>query len=436
MVLSDPWEEGLANSRNSPFTPAFGTAPTSMVGRDRLIRSIASGFQERMGSPGHSPLVFGARGTGKTSLLRSIRESAAKSGWLTMSLDAGTPGLLERIDAAIEWAVRESGHQSLEDISPDSASRLNHLHVLGIGAGWEPKRHATNTDAYTVRERLAKLTKVVSDSGGRVLITLDEMHNIGLTEARRFCNDLQHISKGDELPLMFLGAGFPAMKEGILLDKRLSFFRRSDDYDIEAITVEDALKGIRDPIMQAGGTISDDALLVAAEGSAGKYPYMLQLVGDYAWKAARAPSGSIKARHAEQAVEAARRDFDEKISGPSWSDLSDAEQDYMSGLASLGGKAEIGQTKVASGLGARTANRVRRRLAVGGYVTLYREYVEIADLVPIESVNARSAKEEVFTPRAWNLSASDKPRCRKWMPRAQQPCVLAAGHKGACRSQI
>ncbi len=46
---------------------------------------------------------------------------------------------------------------------------MTHFHILGVGAGWEPKRRDPNTDAYTVRERLAKLTKVVAEAGGRVL---------------------------------------------------------------------------------------------------------------------------------------------------------------------------------------------------------------------------------------------------------------------------
>ncbi len=435
MQKLDPWEEGLAKSANSPFTPAFGTAPTTMVGRDDLIRSIASGFQDRAGSPGHSPLVFGARGTGKTSLLHSICESAARSGWLTLSLDAGSPGLLKRVDAAIEWAVRESGHQSLEDISSDSLSRLNHLQFLGVGAGWEPKRRDTNPVNYTIRERLAKLTKAVAANGGRVLITVDEMHNIRLTEARRFCNDLQHITKGDELPLLFLGAGFPMMREGILKDSRLSFFRRSDLYDIAALTINDALEGIEQPILEVGGTISEEALQIAAEGSVGKYPYMLQLTGDHAWKAAGAPLGRIEVKHAERAVEAARKEFDDKISAPSWSDLSDAEQDFLAGLASLGGKAESAQVRTASGLKPRTARRIQLRLAISGYITAENDVIEITDLVSRESVSAFFAPD-LLEKRQSTAHVAGKRQCNKWMPRARQPCVLALNHKGPCRSHI
>ncbi len=436
MQKLDPWEEGLAKSRNSPFTPTFGIAPTTMVGRDDLIRSIASGFQDQVGSPGHSPLVFGARGTAKTSLLHSIRESAARSGWLTLSLDAGTPGLLQRVDAAIEWAIRESGHQSLEDISSDSVSRLNHLQFLGVGAGWEPKRSDSNSGSYTIREHLAQLTQAVATNGGRVLITVDEIHNIRLAEACRFCNDLQHITKGDRLPLLFLGAGFPAMKEGILKDKRLSFFRRSDLYDIAALTINDALEGIEQPILEAGGgAISEEALQIVAEGSVGKYPYMLQLIGDHAWKAAGAPSVRIEVKHAELAVEAARKEFTDKISAPSWSDLSDAEQDFLAGLALLGGKAESAQAKTASGLKPRTARRIQLRLAISGYITAENDVIEITDLVSRESVSAFSGSD-LLEKRQSTVHVAGKRQCNKWMPRACQPCVLALNHKCLCRSHM
>ena len=80
----------------NPFTPAFGTVPFVLAGREDLLRNMRTAFSDGPGNPNLSTILIGARGTGKTVCMSCIGDEALESGWLTVRTSAKT-GMLEDI---------------------------------------------------------------------------------------------------------------------------------------------------------------------------------------------------------------------------------------------------------------------------------------------------------------------------------------------------
>ena len=107
-------------SVRNPFTPNFGQIPTQMAGRALVIDEMRDAFDNGLGDPNLCTLFKGARGTGKTALLRQLAQMAEQGGWISVSATA-VPGMLEDI---YEQTVRKTAH-----LVGESAPRLKALSV-------------------------------------------------------------------------------------------------------------------------------------------------------------------------------------------------------------------------------------------------------------------------------------------------------------------
>ncbi|MGB4745916.1 MAG: hypothetical protein WBH39_09675, partial [Candidatus Microthrix parvicella] len=54
----------------NPFTPSFGVSPPLLIGRDDVLARFGEALEDGPGSPGRATLYTGARGTGRTVLLK------------------------------------------------------------------------------------------------------------------------------------------------------------------------------------------------------------------------------------------------------------------------------------------------------------------------------------------------------------------------------
>jgi len=67
----------MATQKN-PFTPAFGSEPMFLAGRERIIEDIIGGLENGPGDPNRASILVGPRGSGKTVLLTRIAFEASK----------------------------------------------------------------------------------------------------------------------------------------------------------------------------------------------------------------------------------------------------------------------------------------------------------------------------------------------------------------------
>ena len=401
-----------------------------MVGRDDLLADLGSGLVTGPHDARYTSVMMGVRGSGKTVLLSEIEDRAAADGWVILSLDAGTPGLLDRI----VQTVRNAG-QTYEALGIAASGGTRSVEKsVGIRLGPLVGKFSTidHQDRLThmgLREHLAFLARVALENETSVLLTVDEMHGIDRTEGRRLSNDLQHVTKRGDLPLAFVGAGLLEMKATLLQDRKMTFFHRCEHYEMPPLGVVDAVVGLARPIREAGGEITEEALRLASM-SVGDFPYKLQVVGDLAWKVAGAPENIIDVDAANTAIVAAEAEMRKKISLPAWCDLSTTDRAVLAAVATRGGIASPVEVATSTGLRVGNVQVALGRLRDTGY--LHRPHsgtYELTDLVPLAVVLDESgfSGAEVVGLAMWD--------CREWMPRSRAYCVLKAGHSGGHRSK-
>lgn len=425
----------------SPFSPNFGQSPLAVVGRNPLKHALGTGLSSGARHPNYLSILMGVRGSGKTVMLNEIEDMAAAAGWVVLSLDAATPGVLERAMNAIAGA--EAAYEAL-DLGGGFTPRAVEKKVgISLGPLAGSVAWATFRDKRVhmgLREHLAFLAQAASAHGTSVLLTLDELHAIDREEGRRLSNDLQHLTKRAEMPLAFVGAGLLEIRHTLMRDRKMTFFHRCEDHEMPPLMIEDAVQGLHQPIVQSGGSITPQALQAAAEATNGS-PYALQVIGDQAWRAAGAPSGKIRVVHVEAASVAADAIIDRRVGVPAWHDLAGAHQGVLGALASSG--SEVMQShQVGSRLGIerKQANKLLRELSDLGYVVQtgrgrYGLSGLVAPRVVLREWFDDSSQSGNSDPMRKVAPVGGAAKCRKWMPRAKAYCILGAGHAGGCRSR-
>ena len=385
----------------------------------------------------YTSILMGVRGSGKTVALNEIEDGAARSGWVVLSIDAGSPGILDRVAHTVYRTVE--GYESLE--LSESYSRRSVERSVGVKLGpvkgeSASVEHFDNASRMGVREHLATLAEAARRVGTSVLLTIDELHSIDRTEARRLSNDLQHITTRARLPLAFVGAGLLEMRYTLMADRKVTFFHRCDQHDMPPLGRIDAMEGLRRTITEADGSIDNDALRLAA-GAVDGSPYRLQVVGHAAWQIAGAPDNTVDLSAVELAAAAADEIVDRNVSVPALYDLSDVEQAVLRAVADTGPDATVSAVSARTGTTHRQAGRIVRRLRLSGYVAQSESgVISLTGLVPERVVDDHLPSDDADT--QWHRPTPAPPQatmCRKWMPRAQARCILTDGHAGGCRSR-
>ncbi|MCY4457926.1 MAG: ATP-binding protein [Acidimicrobiaceae bacterium] len=415
-----------------------------MVGRDSILSDLGDGLVSGPNDKRYTSILMGVRGSGKTVTLNELEDRAVRDGWIVLSMDASTAGLLERIVGAVEHAAK-----TVESLNMNHAQMSRSVEKsIGIKLGpVTGKLRATESRDLHIRMgiwgHLTNLVDAAHSNGTSVLLSVDELHSIDRAEGRRLANDLQHITRRSDKPLAFVGAGLPGIKHTLLRDRKLAFFQRCEPYDMPPVSSNDARIGLSNPIRSAGGSITPDALQAAADAVDGS-PYKLQVIGDTAWRIAGGASNEIDIWVVARAIDAAQKEAAAKISMPAWYDLSESDQELLGIVASKGGLVTLQVIQLAASLSNTAATNTLKRLTDLCYVTRpYRGAYQLTDLVPpgliLEELGWRKEGKPnaVLPPNAGshNPRRALKPKCRKFMPRSNSYCVLPNGHAGGCRSR-
>ncbi|MDE0117178.1 MAG: ATP-binding protein [bacterium] len=431
----------------NPFSPDFGQVPDALVGRDDLLADLYEGLDAGPGDSRYTSILLGVRGSGKTVVLTEAERHAASCGWIVLSVDAGTNGLLDRISQAIRQTPRKYESLDLGGLGGRRTTTGDKSLKVGPYQEKRSEQEVSDPDAdMGLREELALLAEKAQQAGTSVLLTVDELHCADRDEARRLSNYIQHITKRSQRPLAFIGAGLLEMRYTLMEDKRITFFRRCNRHEMPPLDFADAYKGLRFPILDAGGSVTEPALEQAA-AAVGDLPYTLQVVGHTAWALADAPGREIDGHAVSRAVAIAERTVDENISEPAFHELAETEQEYLAALAALGGSGTMAEIAGRAGTTPKAAAKTHRRLDLSGYTR--RDdggTVTLTGLVPARVI-ARNAPGGGPDPSdgqprtARPATAGPTPptpkraACRKWMPRARAYCTQPRDHSGRCRSK-
>ncbi len=334
----------------NPFNPGAGSSPPLLVGREAQIEAMTIAVKRlSLGRFERSMMLKGLRGVGKTVLLNEFGKIALGNGWVHAHLEA-TEGT--RTPLALATLVRRSLLElSLRERAKDRAQRalgvLRSFVKVHVPTGdgktltldFEPqpgKADSGDLDA-DLSGVFSELGEVARASGTGVLFTIDEMQYLTEADLSALIVGLHRVSQLG-LPLLVVGAGLPSLP-GLAGEAR-SYAERLFAYvDIGALSHEDALRALVDPVVAQGGAWSTEAVERVVLDTEG-YPYFLQEFGKQAWNLA---SGSvINLEDVEQAMVLAIDDLDHGFFRARIDRTTDAERDYLRAMAGIG---EVGPYK-------------------------------------------------------------------------------------------
>ena len=339
-------------SQPNPFTPAFGTAPAILAGRDTLLQEMHDALEQGRGNPNLSSILIGARGTGKTVCLSYISENAEENGWVAVSTSA-IPGMLEDL---YEQVLRKARGF----IKTHEGVRLTSLGIGPVSAGWERGgRQAGNW-----RTRMSDVLDDLGDRDVGLLMTIDEV-DASLDEMIALASVYQHfVREGRKVALVM--AGLPGNVSALLSNKSVSFLRRAQQHRLARISDADVADAMRRTIESAGKAIDERALSACIEAVDG-FPYMLQLVGFRSWQAAQGDA-RISLAAARHGIAGARRDFESHVLASTYRELSPTDLLFVEAMLPDKRESRLADIARRMGVTSRYASSYRARLQSAGVI--------------------------------------------------------------------
>jgi hypothetical protein len=343
----------------SPFRPSFGTNPPVLAGRDAIVAEVGDALDAGPGARGRAALFTGNRGIGKTVMLNETEALARERGWLVVS-ETATPGLLARLTNELLPEQADLLRQS-----PAERRRVAGVTLPGSLGGIDFDLPDVEGPG-GMRSQLNALTDELERRGTGILITLDEVHSRrGRDDVTQLCAVIQHAFR-EERPVAFAAAGLPAAVQDLLSADVSTFLRRARRYTLEPLSAVASEEALRRPIEERGREIGADVLRKAAAATYG-YPFLIQLLGDLAWRHDPA-SSVITATHVQAAVLDARREVGSLVHEPALNDLSETDRDFVRAMAVDSHESAIADIEARLGRDHGYVSRYRSRLLVAGII--------------------------------------------------------------------
>lgn len=317
---------------SNPFKPTAGKMPPILIGRQGVIDDFAEGLDNGAGAPGRLMLVTGQRGYGKTVMLTELGRVAVSRGWTVLS-ETASAGMCERLAAELA----PNGPQ-IKDMKFGPSVEISGLASASLGSVSlaSPQRGAL-TLRKAIEARLKKLPK-----GKGILFTIDEAQAASMEDMVALATTLQHVIRDEDMRdvpdmekhgVAFVFAALPSLMDELLNNKVLTFLRRSQQHNLGDVALPDVREAYMAAVAEAGKSIDAEVALEAARASHG-YPYMVQLVGYYMWRAAdRRGSDIIEAADVQLGASDAVLAFGEAVCAPLLDGLTAAQREFVRAVA-------------------------------------------------------------------------------------------------------
>ncbi|AKV59524.1 AAA family ATPase [Corynebacterium riegelii] len=342
----------------NPFTATVGKTPLVLAGRDEYLHDFDAAIQDGPGSHERISIITGPRGVGKTVLLNEFEEVAKAHTWHVIS-ETTTRGFNDRI--------RDRAFNLLQELSSEPKRRLSSVNTPWFGLATEPVSGFSPTP--TLRSVLDELLGRQAEIDARhnqepvgLLITLDELHYAHMDEIIEFGTTVQHLVREDR-EIAVAMAGIPgAIKPLLAADEGrnpVTFLRRANRIETGMVSIEEVRRALEETTAQVGVTWSSDALDTASMATGG-YPFMIQLVGQHAF---RNLSGSkIDEDAVSLGIGAARRKLGQLVHEPSIADLSEVDRTFLTAMSTDDGPSRMSDIAARMGVDAQYAGTYRKRL--------------------------------------------------------------------------
>ncbi|WP_295836516.1 ATP-binding protein [uncultured Microbacterium sp.] len=349
----------MAEIFNSPFRPGYGVRPLVLGGHQPLLDRVQAIFDHGDIAGLNAMLLAGVRGSGKTSMLSEITERAETAGWITIGTIASR-GFADRITSSTVPKL-------LNDLDNPARLRLKGVNaslarMVSVDLERIPDRKAIDTLA----DDLITLARVFPERG--VLITIDEVSKVKtkVEEMTQFCNEIQiAISAGVKILVVF--AGIVTEIDKLVTGPQLTFMQRARTEPFYLFDFDETQRVLRETAGTGGRTIHADALDYLARASQG-YPYLIQLVGDEAWRHNQS-SPVIDADAARAGATSMMQRIENEVLRRTIQDLSAKDREFIDALADQpDGPVKMAAIVSAMGKSSSYVEQYRLRLINSGYV--------------------------------------------------------------------
>ncbi len=344
----------------NPFSPTFGTTPPLLAGRGKAMARFSEALDTGPTHPDYTLLITGDRGTGKTALLNALEARAADRGWMTATAAASSEPVSVRIGSEARRCMERlrGGRRG---------ARLGSVSALGVGISLEP-RHPPAGPEPGLLSTLEELGELLDRRRTGLLLTVDELHDVDRDDVRNVASAVQIVTRRRLWPVAFAAAALPLIEHTHLGDPNMTFLQRCARAPLGSLEPEETLRALRQPVIDSGSAIDDDAVAEAAAATLG-YPYMIQLVGFHAWQMRRNPDVPISLADVRAGAVEAEHAMVAQVAGPIWNRLSPMDRRFL--VAMLGDDPDSSLADIAGRIdrSLQYARTYRSRLIAAGAIS-------------------------------------------------------------------
>ena len=342
----------------NPFTATVGKTPVVVAGRDEYLRDFDAAIQDGPGSHERISIITGPRGVGKTVLLNEFEAVAKSHSWHVIS-ETTTRGFIDRI--------RDRAYKLVQELSSEPKRRLSGIKLPYLGFDTESVPAYSPTP--TLRSVLDELFDYQAEIDARLgqepvglLITLDELHYAHMDEIVEFGTTIQHLVREDR-EITVAMAGIPgAVKPLLAADEGrnpVTFLRRANRIETGMVPIEEVRMALEETAAQVGVSWTPEAL-DAASNATGGYPFMIQLVGQHAFR--NLTDNEINEEAVSHGIGAARRKLGQLVHEPSLADLSEVDRTFLTAMSADDGPSRMSDIAARMSVDSQYAGNYRKRL--------------------------------------------------------------------------
>lgn len=242
----------MIRMNNNPFNPSFGKMPSIFLKRDNLSQRIIDELN-RKNSPFQTSLIYGQRGSGKTTLMSEISSKLKENkDWIIIDLVFDKDLLISLTNQLQEHLLKLKLIKNL-DIK---------MNFLGIDINASLAQNIDTNFQQILQTSLEKLTR----KGKNVLINIDEVHLTPLL--KKFANCYQIMIRKN-LKVSLLMAGLLENVSEIQNDNVLTFLLRANRIVLNPLNLETIKLSYKHIFQNANFNIDDRTILYMTKQTQG-----------------------------------------------------------------------------------------------------------------------------------------------------------------------